>query len=283
VLACACLGVILAGILAVRVNAQNQSTEILAQRLREKDVPVKDVTLLSRVPYEIAVTLQSASKGNEFMPEDLWHAALARREVALAHRIGIQVDSYTLTLVNAEGEMIYEGIRYLHGGELTQALPTPAPSQLDDVATEDAVRDGLDLYGMSLDSLNVSSDTLRGMGQSLVLRLSVLDVNAANGAIPPFLAPGHIRDEFRRINSEYGTSVVICWIQIRDQLGNLLVNEVVDVETGEEMSSRVEDILPWYPAPVVHPTETPASSTEAPTPDVAPPPATTMPSGYPYP
>ena len=277
------IGIVNSVFLVAQVNAQNQSIEILAERLREKGVPLSDATLVSRVPVEIELVLQSSSAGKELTPEDIWFAQLARREADLAYRIGIQINSYTLTLINSKGEVLQSEKNTVAARDLSQQTILPTSSQLDDVSTEQLVKEELHLSGMSLDALDVSSDALRGMGQSLVMQLSAPDVATLNSAIPSLLGDP-IRNFLGNFNSKHGTRIVICWIRIKDQQGHLLINYVWDVETRTETSLQAEGTIPWYPVPApTYQTPTPATSVQTPAPDVALPNETSMPADNLYP
>jgi hypothetical protein len=271
-LICSGLGIIVAALLSVRANAQIQSTGILAERLRNQGVPVKAVEIVNGEPGEVEIILQSTSAGSEFAPEDLWYAQLARREASLAHRIGILLDGYTLTQINMRGEILSSGYHNIASDDPSQQSVASALPQLDDEATGVLIGEELELYGLSIASLDVTSGVQPDVGQRLIMLLSVPDLEAANQAIPAVLPP--ISYYLDNINSEHDTNVVICWIRIQDQQGNLLVNYIVDLETGTETWSKADDILAWYPSP-------PVQASEAPMPDEMLPEATSVPFGYP--
>jgi hypothetical protein len=239
---------VLAFIAVVEVNAQNQTIEDLAQRLKQKGVPVKSATALSRIPFQIEIVLQSSSNGKELTPDDLWYTQLARRETALAHRIGINIANYKLTLLNTKGETINWEKNTLFPNEPSQRAVLLTPSRLSDEATAKLTKEQLDLRGMSLEMLDVFSNTTTGdNGQNLIIHLSVPDLMTANKVLLPFLSS--LRPFLDNINTKYGTRIVLCWFRLVDRKGNLLLNYVWDVETREETSLSTPGLIEWYPRP----------------------------------
>lgn len=235
-------------ILAVQVNAQNQSVEDLTERLKQQGVPVKSITVQSRIPFQIEIVLQSSSDGKNTTLDDLWFAQLARREASLAHRIGVKVDSYRLTFVNTKGEIVTWEQNFLHPSDPSQQSFSSTPSKLDDTATKKAIAERLNLSGMTLDQLDVSSSVLRGDSRQIVtLQLSVPDLESANKALPSFLLS--LRPLLDDINAKQGTRIAICRMRLVDRQGRVLLNYIWDLETREETSSSVSGLIQWYPRP----------------------------------
>lgn len=256
-----CLGiaaVTLAFLAAIEVNAQNQTVEDLARRLKQRGVAVKTVTVLNRIPFQIEIVIQSTSGGKDPTPNDLWFAQLARREASLAHRLGLPIESYQLTLLNSKGEAISWEKNKLLPTEPSQRETSPTSSKLSNEATAKLVREQLNLGGMSLDALEVSSDTALGdNGQKLFVQLSAPDLERANQSLLPFLAS--LRPLLDNLNAKQGTRIVICWVRLSDRQGNLLLNYVWDVETREETSTAAPGLIKWYPRPPM-PTQMPSAT-----------------------
>ena len=187
-----CLGFALIALIflgAIEANAQNQTVEDLAQRLKQQDVPVKAVRVLNRIPFQIEIVIQSSSDEKTTPPNDLWFAQLARKEASLAPRLGLPIESYQLTLVNSKGEVINWQMIRVQPIESSQGGVPSTPSGLSDAATAQLIREKLTLGGMSLTSLEVSSDTtLVNNNQKLVMQLSVPDLTSANQSLLPFLS-----------------------------------------------------------------------------------------------
>lgn len=237
-----------AAFMTVQVSAQDQSVNILAERLIQKGLPVKQVTVLSRLPFYAEIVIQSTSVNRDMNPEDVWVAQLARREAAFAYRSGIKLDGYKLTFVNSVDEAIFWEQNHLFPGEPSQNTRPNAEFSLGDQAAENLLRSRLDLHGMSIISLDVASDPkIADYGQTASIELSVSDVTIANQALLPFLAS--FRPFVDDINLKEKANIVLCHIQVFDQKGNQLLNYVWDVETREETSTQAKEIEAWYPQP----------------------------------
>ena len=70
-----------------QVNAQNQSSDDIADRSRLMSVPVKHVTTIRWIPYEIEIVLQNSSVNDRITVDDNWFMQLTKREAKLAYRI----------------------------------------------------------------------------------------------------------------------------------------------------------------------------------------------------
>jgi hypothetical protein len=80
--------VLLILVITFKVSAQNQFSTDIAERLILEGVPVKGVNTLSRKPYIIEISLQSASTDTHLSLDDNWHMQLARREATFSYRFG---------------------------------------------------------------------------------------------------------------------------------------------------------------------------------------------------
>lgn len=265
------ISIVLVTLAAIQVNAQDQSVTDLVTRLKQWGVPVKDITLLSRVPFRIGIVLQSSSNSQSLAPDDPWFMQLTRREATLAYRIGMKVNSYSLTVLNTKGETISSGQAYIYPGDPSQQLISTAVSKLNNAATRRIIMDRLQFGGMSLDKLDVISDTIPSdNGQILLIQLSAPDLSTANGSLTTFL--GSLFKTLSTINDEQGTRLVLCRVRLVDHTGNVLLSYVKDIETGQEQWSAVKGLTnEWYP----HPQETPSNNSPIPTPIYPPSPIST--------
>ncbi len=245
------LGVLLAAMafFAVETNAQNQSVEVLAQRLKQQGVPVRDVVVVSRVPFQIRITLQSASTDKTLTLDDTWFMQLSRREATLAFRIGLGVSSYELTVLNSKGDTIASEQKFLYPSDQSQQLIVPGQSKVDNTTTKKLITDRLKLAGMSLDKIEVISDTLSaGTGQILLIQLSVPDLTTANKSFLTF--HDSLARTLATINSEQGTYLVLCQVRIVDKNGQVLLNYVNNLESGGEQWSQAPGFNDdWFPHP----------------------------------
>ncbi len=258
------LGVIIVAVafMAAEANAQDQSVTDLFERLKQKGVPVKTVTIVSQIPFQVDVVVQSSTDGKKLTLDDLWDMQLTRREATLAYRIGMRVNNYTLIVLNTKGETIAWEQNYLRPSALSQQAATPVVPRVDNATAQRLVAERLNLAGMSLTMLRVISDTTSNTaGQILVLELVVPDLEAANRSLLPFM--DSLSRTLATINSEQGTNLVLCRLKLTDRQGTVLLNYVRDLETHEETSSSVEGLVKWYPHP---PEELPGSTSPMPTP-----------------
>lgn len=237
------VAVIALAFLAMQVNAQNQSADDLAQRLKQRGVPVKSVGIVSRVPFHIEITLQSSGKENSETLDDnnAWFMLLAEREATLAYRFDLRVDSYILRVINAKGEQIAWGQHYLYPSDLNQQLGTPVPPKVDNATTKQLIAERLQFGEMSVDRLDVVSDTLPGsIGQILLIELSVTDLDAANRSLPRFM--DSLRRMLDTINTEQGTRLILCRLKLVDRHGRVLFTFMRDIEVGHTKQGAVKEL-----------------------------------------
>ncbi|MBW6472781.1 MAG: hypothetical protein K0B14_06625 [Anaerolineaceae bacterium] len=78
----------------------------LADRLSQLDIPVVEIKIISEQPFQIEITLQSASEDGDATVDDLWNLVMALRQANLASRIGLHLDSYSIHLIDIYGKTI---------------------------------------------------------------------------------------------------------------------------------------------------------------------------------
>jgi len=247
-------------VIALKVNAQNQFSTDIEERLLQEGVPVKQVTIISRIPYEIEISLQSTSADNHLTVDDNWYMQLARREATFSYRISTRLDSYKLTVYNTDNEEIYSSHTYIYPQDLNQQIELKLPT-IDALATKEIVVNQLQLGKLTLDRLDINPDVaLGGNGQLLIIYVSAMDLETANGSLPIFM--GSLLKLLDTINNEYGTYIVLCHLRVVDGNGEILLDYVKDVESGSAQWTLANGVYDnWFPSPSIYsdslPTPTP--------------------------
>jgi hypothetical protein len=252
------VGIILIGaIMAIQVNAQNQSSNDIAERLKQKGVPLKHVVTFRRIPYEIEIALNSTSDSGNLALEDNWFIQLANREATMAYRIGVKINSFKLKAYNTKGELIYSTQTYLYPDDINQELPVPSYVEVDNLRTKEIVSGKLQLAGLALDILDITpEDNIRGLGQVLMIQVSTANLETANRSLPTFLSS--LFQMLDTINIEQGTYIVLCHLRVMDSQGTVLLDYVRDLEAGATQWTGVTGLYDdWYPHPEPAPTEGP--------------------------
>jgi len=244
-------------IFVIRVRAQNDIISELNDRLVEQKVPVKSVVVQSRIPFQIEITIQpSAAKG--ISSDETWITHLAYREASLSHRYGLYLDAFILVFLNEKGEIIGWEQTFLYPEDPSrQPFPSDA-TKLNNEKTEELMMESLNFYGMTLDELNASTGAgSRDDVQTLVIRLSVQDIDTANKAIPGFM--GSILSQLERINAESEASkIAILRIWVVDGTGQVLLKYIYDLEVGRHIIKVADGITAdLYPQPPVIEVQTP--------------------------
>jgi hypothetical protein len=235
----------------IRANAQKQITTDIAEHLEQRGVPVMYVNLISQMPYEIEIALQSASSDKHIAMEDNWFMTLARREATFAYRTGARLSSYKLSLFNAKGERIFSMQRFLYPEELNQQLVMPQQPKVDVSEAQELIQSNLRLGGLSLENINVIPETTdKNNNQVLILRVSAKDLEAANESLPEFLSS--LFNILENGNKELGTNLVLCHLQVADSGGKVLLDFVKDIEAGSSQWKSTKGVdSSWAPQPIV--------------------------------
>lgn len=264
-----------------QVNAQNQSTDDIADRLLLMGVPVKHVTTISRIPYEIEIALQSSSDNDGITLDDNWSMQLARREAKLAYRIGPPISSYKLIVYNTKGEIIRSGQTWLYPNDLSQQLPPQPTPKVDNETAKKIVESKLKLGGLSLDVLDVVSDEIPGSnGQILFIQVSVHDFEKDKQSLSTFW--GSFMSTLYNINVDHGTYIILGHLRVVDSDGTVILDYVHDIETGSAQSTGFAgvDLSFLFGGPVP---PSPATPIPAPGEPYPPPPPGDNPPLPPYP
>ena len=242
------VGVIL--VLNLQVNAgsnyipptPNQDVaSYLRSRLTQRHVPFTKIEILQASPLQIEINIQSMSNNKDWMPEDFENLILARREAVLAGEKGFNIERYTEVLVNQNGESI-SWARIKINGEISYTKL--APSTVADLLTKNLVMEKIGTHGMSIINNEVSS--FDGF-QTLNIALSAKSLEEANLVLP------QIRESFRPsakdINS-HGSQIVMIKLVVKNELGEILLNYLLDLQFGTENWWVAEGINVdnWYPS-----------------------------------
>ncbi len=267
------------GFLTINVKGQDQSATDLSERLKLKGVPIKDIIVTNRLPYQVEIVIQSTSENSALSMDDVWYMQLTRREATLAYRIGMKLNNYTLIVINQKGEKISWEQNFLYPGDSSQNLPSVGQSMLDNTATREVFMSKLNFSGMNLDILSVDTEITPGdYGQIVNIQLSTPSLATANQHLLPFL--GSLSKVLDTINADYGTRVVLCHFRLLDDKGNILLDFVQDVETHMKQWSAIKGLTQeWYP----HPQDTAAPIIETSTPIAYPPQENSTNNLMPYP
>jgi hypothetical protein len=256
----------------MEVKAQEDLVAELATRLTRLGVPVKDVSIDSKVPFQITILLQSSTTTDHRTDEDALNEYMAYREAYLSNKFGLDLDSFIISLVNVNGDVIGWEQRFL---TLRYSNPDfSAPKNLDNQATESLLREQLDFQGLQIDALTVTT----GAGseqdvQSVSIRLSASSLQAANTAIPGLI--GTLISNLSKINQEGEVSLIaVCRLWVVDKNGDILLSYLYDLELGMQQWGMAQGVTDdWFPHPVetyspppVLPTVTPLSYPSPPVP-----------------
>jgi hypothetical protein len=268
----------------MEVRAQEDLISELGSRLTQLGISVKSITIDTRLPFEISITLQSSTSGDHRTEEDAWNEFLAEREAILAHKFGLNLYSFTLILVNQEGKTLDWSKTGLDPHVYSRAYTqfNPGNKHLDNQATASLAEQQLDFKGMTVDKIKVTTGAGSDQSvQTLSIWLSTKDLQTANRAIPGIIMDTIIV-ELDKINQESETSLIaICRLWVADENGNNLLSYAYDVQLGRQTWGMAPGVTTdWFPhpAPTWFPSPTPTS-----TPPGYPPPEAEPTRGAPYP
>jgi hypothetical protein len=250
-------------IMATGAIAQNQSVDDLAARLKQRGVPVKYVTLTSRIPFDVDIGLQSASSTDHISQGDFWLLTLCDREAHIAYRFGMALNDYMVTVYNVQGKSIHSRKIHVFKNDTNQNAPLAAP-QVDNQKAREILLKVLNFGGFTINSFEVISDDQdHAQGQNLQIKLSTEDVKTANDSLDAFMYS--LIDVEWNANKEYGTHLVLDHVVINDRQGNNLLEYSRDIEGGSTnwtMKPGIEGN--WFPQPDN------GNPTQAPTPQRGP-------------
>lgn len=141
--------IISSAFLYTQVQAQGDFVSELTTRLTQQNVPVKNITITTRIPFQVEVGVQSASNGEKVTPDDpTFKNIIIREAIAVRDQLNIKLDTIRITIVNVSGNPIY-----WTDEPLLQAISTSLPLTLDNAAVAKLIRNQLPLHNMTLNFL----------------------------------------------------------------------------------------------------------------------------------
>ncbi|MFZ2095111.1 MAG: hypothetical protein WAV05_00605 [Anaerolineales bacterium] len=259
---------LISAFVVLEVRAQEELVNELTTRLDQLGVPVKSITIDDRIPFKITITILSIADNTD---NDMWNKHMAKREASLAHKFGLNLESFILIMVSPQGDILDWSQIFLNQ-QYSYAYRqfSSGNKNLDNITTKSILNQQLNFKGMTVDELQVTT----GAGseqdvQTVLIRLSASNIQTANQAIPGLI--GSLKAELNKVNQESDYSMIaICRLWILDTNGDVLLDYLYDLEMGSETWGLAPGITDsWFP----HPLETIAPTFE---PTVTPP-------GYPPP
>ncbi|MBE0688188.1 MAG: hypothetical protein IH585_19505 [Anaerolineaceae bacterium] len=229
----------------------------LEDRLTKLDIPVVEIKTISEQPFQIEITLQSASEDGNATVDDLWNLVMARRQANLASRIGLHLDSYTIHLIDTSGKTILNDTAYIYATDINQ-MTTGKEVKLDHEDSIRTVNQELDYGDLKVDLLDIFvNQEISGGGQTLILELSGEDIASINKDLPDFL-----HSLFRLFETEqnFGLCLAICHLRVIDASGTIMLDLVRDLESGISQWTTQPGVYDeWFPKPALAPTATDTS------------------------
>ena len=267
--------VLLAAVVAILVllfwipymQTSGQVVDALNQRLNEIGVQSVEATIRSREPIELTVTLHQ----NELRVsrEELWRFHLVIREVELLHLIGYPIQSYKTVIKQRDGEVIAEGITYLHPTDPSQQVGPVSPANIGDQETEKVISelvladfDRLPLpAGLRLEAVESTTGyEVRDHTKVVIVRIRVPSREVANSYFRELgLLGGAV---CAKVNNTYGAQIAVLRLQVLDEHDAVVGEYIHDYEIGGERWWFAEDInVPWSapPSSLVSPLATPSA------------------------
>lgn len=252
-----------------RVNAQDAVLADLTARLKQQGVPIVSVSLVSRIPFTVGIVVQSSGR-DLASPDDPIYQHIVVREATLAQQRGYKVDLVQITVIDNQGKVIISGKVIIPENTIATSLTAEA---LDNPTVASLLRQELSTYGMSIHSIDVSSDS-SGVQQAII-DLQARDLQQANSALPMFMF-GVRTSFFGRFNDTHHTNLKIVYVNLNNSTGERLLKYVNDLQLRNENWWQAPGLTQeWFPHPPVSipPAATPnpsATSAPAPTPRTYP-------------
>lgn len=227
--------------LYTQVIAQQEVVEYLKERLEKQNISVVELTISRRLPLCLEVIIQSTSEDEKAMPDDPINLHTVRREVILARQQGYVIDSFTLILLNRQGKTLFWAETPVDIENVRLGI---SQSEMKDGETKNLIDERLDLHGMSVTDLEVSSS---GGIQTLILQLSTSSLEEANQTLPHFMPS--LRPLIEEVNVQ-GAQVVVCRIELVDEKGQVLLKYLLDLQTDSETWWMADGLTQeWFPHP----------------------------------
>jgi len=269
-----CIAVSSLAYYVIKVRAQNEIITTLAERLEKRNVPVEGIFVTSQIPFDIEITIRSVDEDEEIevVPVNMWNTYITGRDALLTEKSGFHLNSYAIAVIDKNGEFRTWGQSFPSDDK--QPFPLGL-SVLSNIETAQVIKGKLNLHGMTLDNISVTTDIGKHNDvQYVAMELSVQDIDEANSVFPKFFL---LWSSFLRgRNQDEGTRIAVCDIKVYDSQGNLLIRHITDLEITSVMSWQSEMVTEtWYSSPppemkdtpVSQVTNTPPTIKDTPTPD----------------
>lgn len=244
------------GFILLIYSSQQWSMADLSGRLHQAGVPVVDVTVGSRIPFRVAINLQSASSGDSLSIDDNWNMVLTHREATLSYRTGIRLASYKVDVFNTLGKVISSAEYFIYPQDISQNEKA-GTAVVDNVTTRELIRSDLVTGDLSIDILDVYQDQgIEPSGQVLILQVSGQDLQQVNDSLPGFM--GSFLHMLDTVNTQSETNLNLCHLRVKDKAGNILIDFVRDLDGGTSQWTLAEGVYSdWFPQPKPAPTPSP--------------------------
>jgi hypothetical protein len=243
------IGILISAHFVLQVSAQTDTVTDLTERLIQAGVQTEIIRVLSRNPFQIEIVVQRYSNGEKWSFDEFWEDHIIEREAELTYKYNHRLDSYTIIYVNENGEVIEGGQKFLYPNDPSQ-IPYPFNSSIsDDQIAEKLVMDRIELFGVDLESIEVTT----GIGsfsdvQLLKINLSTNDRNVADRAASRLVHS--IRQLVEEMNKESGVRIAVVYVELVDDTGTPLLVYLWDLELRKERGGTAEGISDWFPSPV---------------------------------
>jgi hypothetical protein len=230
----------------LNARAQQNVVGYLQQRFQQLDLPVTNVRITKEFPLEVEVTIRTAGSRLRGTPADPITFHLVRREIILARQDGYFIDTFSVVFIDPGG---HEASRSVTGVQpIAYLWLDSTPSQIPDEDVAALLRDGIELYGLSLVNMEVFS--AEGL-QSATMEVAAASLEVANAALPRFMPS--LQALVDGINTA-GAHIVSLRLQVRDEQGELLLDYIRDLRIRSQNAWMREDItLDWFPHPPAEP------------------------------
>ncbi len=167
----------------------------------------------------------------------------------MAYRVGPRINSYRLTVLNTDDQVIYSAETFLYPEDLHQQSEISLPSRIDNGTTEDIIIGMLDLSGFSLDDLDVyTEDSPIGSGQILVVKISAPDSITAQKHFAHFF--DSFSEALSTSGTDHGTNIVLMHLTLVDAKGKVLLDYVRDYESGMTQWTNIPGLYSGWSSPL---------------------------------
>jgi hypothetical protein len=270
-------------IMATKATPESErNSDLIMSSLKEKGVPVISVSVTQKSPLHVEIVIQSTSSNDSGTQDDMWYRHLASREAELAYLNGFFVESYRLIVKNSKGDVISSDWTYLNSEMPSQKLSMEKSSGLDNAATQDQLNSQLQLFGMTMKSMDVSNKIVRENTKFIDLQLSVPDTQDINKILDQFILS--FRATLKKVNDLNNAHISLVRLYIKDKQDNVLLIYIYDLDTQAEHWSLAKGVKSdWFSHPVDRKTSQPIEPTLQVSPYPAPEGELLRPISTPYP